>query len=256
MSLANLAAMAQMAKGMQEYFSWIINSMDQLLDIKTFVGSSPSNPTPPEPQPHDQPIREQLIEDLASSDPSIFTSILGNARDALELIQNGLYSSMEYNTGTMVAARHHGRKMVLNHCYQGQYANYKQQIENTTYNSEQLFGEMPLSAHHYWWTERKEVGHIYVKGGPVPKEIYTGPPTGKSKGKTSYRQQGRRSFSQNSRNASHSQRGKFRPGGNNNQQGNKQKGGAKSTANQKRTTQQSVPNTAKNPKFKKGGKKR
>ena len=44
----------------------------------------------------------------------------------------------------MVAARHHGRKMVLNHCYQGQYANYKQQIENTTYNCEQLFGEMPL----------------------------------------------------------------------------------------------------------------
>ena len=156
----------------------------------------------------------------------------------------------------MVAARHHGRKMVLNHSYQGQHANYKQQIENTTYNSEQLFGEMPLSAHHYWWTERKEVGHIYVKGGPVPKEIYTGPPTGKSKGKTSYRQQGRRSFSQNSRNASHSKRGKFRPGGNNNQQGNKQKGGEKSSTIQKRTTQQSTPNTAKNPKFKKGGKKR
>ena len=163
---------------------------------------------------------------------------------------------MEYNTGTMVAARHHGRKMVLNHCYQGQHANYKQQIENTTYNSEQLFGEMPLSAHHYWWTERKEVGHIYVKGGPVPKEIYTGPPTGKSKGKTSFTQQGRRSFSQNSRNASHSQRGKFCPGGNNNQQGNKKRGGgAKRTANQKRTTQQNPPNTAKNTKSKKNKKK-
>ena len=116
---------------------------------------------------------------------------------------------------------------------------------------------MSLSAHHLWWTERKEVGHIYVKGGPVPKEIYTGPPTGKSKGKTSYRQQGKRSFfSQNSGNSPHTQRRKFRSGGNNNQQGNKQKGGAKWTANQKRTTQQTIPNTAKNPKFKKGGKKR
>ena len=101
------------------------------------------------------------------------------------------------------------------------------------------------------------MGHIYVKGGLVPKEIYTGPPTGKGKGKAFYKQQGKRSFfALTSGNASHIKRGKFCPGGNNYQQGNKQKVGAKPTANQKRTTQQSVPNTAKNPKFKKGGKTR
>ena len=94
---------------------------------------------------------------------------------------------MEYNTGTMVASRHHGRKVVLNHCTQAKYADHIEQIEHTSYYSEQLFGEMPLSAHNLWWTQRKEVGHIYVKGGPVPKEIYTGLPPGKGKSKPNQR---------------------------------------------------------------------
>ena len=67
---------------------------------------------------------------------------------------------MEYNTGTMVASRHHGRKVVLNHCTQAKYADHIDQIEHTSYYSEQLFGEMPLSAHHLWWTQRKKVDHI------------------------------------------------------------------------------------------------
>ena len=49
MCLANLAAMAQIAKGIQEYFSWIIDSINQNLDITSFVGTSPEEPTPPEP---------------------------------------------------------------------------------------------------------------------------------------------------------------------------------------------------------------
>ena len=109
----------------------------------------------------------------------MLTNMLGRVRDAMELINNGLYSSMEYNAGTMVASRHHGRKVVLNHCSQSKEADHIDQIENTKYNDEQLFGEMPLSAHHLYWTQRKEVGHIYVKAGPVQKEIYTGPPPGK-----------------------------------------------------------------------------
>ena len=249
--------MAQIAKGIQEYFSWIIDSINQNLDITSFVGTSPEEPTPPEPQSHDLPVKEQLIEDLASTEPSVLTGILGHARDAMELIQNGLNSSMEYNTGTMVASRHHGRKLVLNHCTQVRYADHIEQIEHPGYNSEQLFGDMPLSAHHLWWTQRKEVGHIYVKGGPVPKEIDISPPPKKGKGKYNYNQQGKRSsYTHASSNASQTQSGKFRLPGNNYQQGNKKRaGGAKQTANQKRATQQNTPNSAKTPNSKKGGKK-
>ena len=37
------------------------------------------------------------------------------ARDAMELVNNGLFSSMEYNAATMVASKHHARSLVLNH---------------------------------------------------------------------------------------------------------------------------------------------
>ena len=90
MCLANLAAMAQISKGIQEYFSWIIDSINDNVDISTFVGTSPGEPTPPEPQPYDLTVREQLIEDLSNADSSLLTNILGHARDAMELINNGL----------------------------------------------------------------------------------------------------------------------------------------------------------------------
>ena len=162
MCLANPAAMAQISKGIQEYFTWIIDSINDNVDISSFVGTSSGEPTPPEPQPHDLSVREQLIDDLANADSSLLTNMLGRARDAMELINNGLYSSMEYNAGTMVASRHHGRKVVLNHCTQSKETDHIEQIEHTKYNSEQLFGEMSLSALHLYCTQRKEVGHIYV----------------------------------------------------------------------------------------------
>ena len=90
MCLANLAAMAQISKGIQEYFTWIIDSINDNVDISTFVGTSPGEPTPPEPHPHDLTVREHLIEDLSNADSSLLTNILGRARDAMELINNGL----------------------------------------------------------------------------------------------------------------------------------------------------------------------
>ena len=33
----------------------------------------------------------------------------------MELVNNGLFSSMEYNAATMVASKHHARSLVLNH---------------------------------------------------------------------------------------------------------------------------------------------
>ena len=110
--------------------------------------------------------------------------ILGRDRDAMELINNGLSSSMEYNAATMVASKHHGRKVVLNHCTQSKEADHKEQLENTKYNDEGLFGEMPLSSHCLYWLQRKDVGHVYIKAGPVRQEISSGPPPGKGKKKT------------------------------------------------------------------------
>ena len=111
-------------------------------------------------------------------------NMLGCAQDAMELINNGLYSSMEYNAATMVASKHHGHRVVLNHCSQSREADHINQLRNTKYNDEGLFGEMPLSAHHLYWIQRKEVGHVYIKAGPVRKEIYSGPPPVKGKGRS------------------------------------------------------------------------
>ena len=180
--------------------------------------------------------------------------MLGRARDAMELINNGLYSSMEYNAATMVASKHHDRKVVLNHCSQSKEADHIDQMENTKYNDGELFGEMPFSAHHLYWLQRKEVGHIYIKAGPVRKEIYSGPPPGKGKGKSNKKS----SFTPSSGYNNFRPTGdKFRPTGNNNQRGNKQGGGGgKRAAKQKRAPQQNPPNSAKNTNGKKGNKKK
>ena len=178
---------------------------------------------------------------------------LGRARDAMELINNGLFSSMEYNAATMVASKHHGRKVVLNHCTQSKEADHIDQLENTKYNDEWLFGEMPLSAHCLYWLQRKEVGHVYIKAGPVRQEIYSGPPPGKSKKRTNKKSSYTPPPSGNN----------FRPlgnnfcsSGNNAPRGNKQGGaggkGAAKYNQQKRAPQQNPTNTAKNNNGKKG----
>ena len=40
MCLANLAAMAQVCKGIQEYFVWIVESMDKKVDLSSYGGTS------------------------------------------------------------------------------------------------------------------------------------------------------------------------------------------------------------------------
>ena len=116
MCLANLAAMAQVCKGIQEYFAWIVESMDKKVDFSSYGGtSSPGQRTPADPQNHNATIREQLVDDLSNSESSVLIDTLIRARDAMELVNNGLFSSMEYNAATMVASKHHARKVVLNH---------------------------------------------------------------------------------------------------------------------------------------------
>ena len=151
MCLANLAAMAQVCKGIHEHFGWIIDSMDKKVDLSSYVGSSPGEHTPADPQPHNITVRQQLLNDLSNPDSSVLIDTLGRARDAMELINNGLFSSMEYNAATMVASKHHGRKVVLNHCNQSKESDHIEQLENTKYNDEALFGEMPLSSHCLYW---------------------------------------------------------------------------------------------------------
>merc|ERR1712033_91986 len=51
----------------------------------------------------------------------------------MELIKKGLLSSMEYKTTTIVASKHHGRKVVLNHYIQSPRAKLKEQVENSGY---------------------------------------------------------------------------------------------------------------------------
>ena len=96
--------------------------MDRNVDLTTYNGTdSLGDCLPIDPQPHQGTVREQLIDDLTSGGlddhqgPTVFVDILTRFRDAMELVTNGLFSSMEYNAATLVASKHHARKVVLNH---------------------------------------------------------------------------------------------------------------------------------------------
>ena len=171
----------------------------------------------------------------------------------MELVNNGLFSSMEYNAATMVASKHHARKVVLNHSTQSRDADLKEQVENSKYNDPGAFGEMPRSAHCLYWFLRKDVGNIHLRAGPVRQEIVSGPAPGKGKKKTF---NNRPSFNTNAPSSS----GNFRRPGNNSSRGksrggNYGKGASKpgSSNQQKRGPQQNPPNSgSKNTKGKKG----
>merc|ERR1712121_145388 len=74
--LGNLAAMSQVCLGIQDYLTWLVESMDFNLDITSYGGSSsPGDRIPTVPVAHSGTIRDQLVEDLTSdqhsfSDPS------------------------------------------------------------------------------------------------------------------------------------------------------------------------------------------
>ena len=253
MCLANLAAMSQVCKGIEDYFSWLVESMDLNVDLTSNGGSSsPGERTPSAPQAHPGTIREQLIDDLAL-DSSVLMDTLTRARDAMEMVNNGLFSSMEYNAATMVASKHHARRVVLNHSTQSKDADLKDQVENSKYNDPGAFGEMPFSAHCLFLYLKKQQGDIHLKAGPVRQEIFSGPAPGKGKKKTS---QNRPSFNTNSSYPS----GNFRRPGNNSLRGkgrggNWGKGASKpgSSNQQKRGPQQNSQNSGpKNTKGKKG----
>ena len=61
-------------------------------------------------------------------DSSILIDILSRAGDAMEMVKSGLFSSIEYNAATMVASKHHARKVVLNHSTQSRIADLKEQV--------------------------------------------------------------------------------------------------------------------------------
>ena len=166
--------------------AWLVESMDLNLDIGSYGGSSsPGDRTPSVPQAHAGTIREQLVEDLTSDpDSSILLDILIHVRDAMELIKNGLFSSMEYNAATMVASKHHARKVVLNHSTQSRLADLKEQVESSKYNDPGAFGDMPFSAHSLFWHLKKEQGDIRLKTGPVRQEIFSGLVPGKGNKKS------------------------------------------------------------------------
>ena len=147
------------------------------------------NPTVP--VVHTGTIREQLVEDLTSEQQkletplaggsSIMLDILCNIRDAMELLQNGMLSSMEYNTASIVAAKHHACKMVLNHSTQSPQAELKEQVLNSKFNDPGAFGDMPESAMCLFYENRKLQGDIRLKPGPVRQEIFSGPAPGNGK---------------------------------------------------------------------------
>ena len=164
--------------------------MDLNLDINSYGGSSsPGDHIPTVPVAHAGTIREQLVEDLTSEQQrlknplaggsSIMLDILCNIRDAMELLQNGMLSSMEYNTASMVAAKHHARKMVLNHSTQSPQAELKEQVLNSKFNDPGAFGDMPESAMCLFYENRKLQGDIRLKPGPVRQEIFSGLAPGK-----------------------------------------------------------------------------
>ena len=100
----------------------------------------------------------------------------------MDLVTNGLFSSMEYNASTMVASKHHARSVVLNHSTEQAKADLKDQVENSKYNDPGTFGEMPDSAHCLFWHLKRERGDIRVKPGPIQPEVNPGPGPG-NKGK-------------------------------------------------------------------------
>ena len=86
----------------------------------------------------------------------MLVNTLIRARDAMELVNNGLFSSMEYNAAIMIASKHHARRVVLNHSTHSKDADLKDQVDNSKYNDPGAFGEMPISAHCLFWHLKKE----------------------------------------------------------------------------------------------------
>ena len=95
-------------------------------------------------------------------------------RDALDLVTNGLISSMEFIASSMVASKHHGRSVVLNHCSELPIAGYKSQLENSDYFALRVFGALPPSTHAVFRQEKHLRGSVRV----LPEGLSTPGPCG------------------------------------------------------------------------------
>ena len=67
---------------------------------------------------------------------------------------------MEYNTTTLVASKHHGRKVVLNHSIQSPRAKLKEQVENSGYGYPGILIDLSLSSSILYWHNEEKQGSI------------------------------------------------------------------------------------------------
>ena len=113
LSLEILATMSQVCKVIQDLLSWIIESIDLKKDLASYGGtSSPGERTPTDSVDHVDTVLQQIISDLESGS-SWLMDTFSRVRDGIDLVTNGLFSSMEYNASTLIASKHHAPSVVL-----------------------------------------------------------------------------------------------------------------------------------------------
>ena len=92
----------------------------------------------------------------------------------MDLVTNGLLSSMEYKTSTMVTSKHHDHSVVLNHCSENAIADYKHSWR-TKYNDPGMFGALPPSTHAIFWHEKHPRGSVHVLPGEIQPQVRANP---------------------------------------------------------------------------------
>ena len=149
LALRNNMAVAQLCSGMMEHLDWLVTNWGNPLDVSTFKGTTPGYESAP-PSAHELSVADQIKEGLLNNSTWL-PDLLSHLRDGLQVASNGLRTSMEYNAATMVASSHSGRLLVNSHLSEDKDANWKARLLQSTYNSEFLFGRLPLSSEtmHY-----------------------------------------------------------------------------------------------------------
>ena len=161
-SLGNNLALSQVVSNMKSFVSWLISHWEDQVDISQYPGTtSPGNRDVQDEVVHSLSVQEQIVEDIATGNSWLFNT-LTSLRDGLQLVANGLHSSSEINVATLVASRHHGRSVVLNHCSENANADYKADLDRTKYNQDTLFGSLPLSYMTFFSQDKDTKGYVRV----------------------------------------------------------------------------------------------
>ena len=169
LAFGNTAAMAQLCGGMQDFLSWLVENWNNFLDITTYMGPSVRGIQPDDPSPHTDTVADQLQAGLVNQSTWL-PDMFAHFRDGLQVVANGLRSSLEYNAATMVASSHSGRELVLSHAISTRGdVDWKDQLLQTTYNCQHLFADLPLSSQtsHAWDSK----GDIYVSAADIPSPL-------------------------------------------------------------------------------------